>query len=84
VWDKENCQLVRFDPPPGKVQPDEELLMAKYPIPQPSTFNLTKVGAGGGNRYQFWYLFQDYTERVRFCITTMFTSIYRYLPPREN
>jgi hypothetical protein len=43
VWEEGNCQLVRFEPPPGQVTPDEELLATTYPLPQPSTFHLTQV-----------------------------------------
>ena len=43
VWDESNSTIIKFDPAPPKVQPDENILLAEYPVPQPTTFLITKV-----------------------------------------
>ena len=43
VWDESNSNILKFEPAPPKVQQDEDTLLSQYPIPQPSTINITKV-----------------------------------------
>ena len=37
-WDQSNHAVVRFDPAPPKLHPDEDELFSRYPPPQPSKF----------------------------------------------
>jgi len=43
LWDSTNSDIIRFQPTPPKVHKDEEEMLAKYPMPQPSKFNMSEA-----------------------------------------
>ena len=43
VWDESNSVIEKFSPAPAAVQADDQVLLDTYPIPQPDSFQLTKV-----------------------------------------
>ena len=43
VWDESNSVIEKFSPAPAPVQADDQVLLDTYPIPQPDSFQLTKV-----------------------------------------